>query len=357
MHPATGGTGAAMRARAGPPRNPPATASRRRAPVEHEAMSDQADTNEILLEAGTNEVEILVFRLGDRTFGVNVAKVREVIQVVPSIDVPHKHPSVVGFIEVREHVMTLIDLARHLGLRDVAAEEAGIDPAQQSIVITEFNDVRLGFLIDAVDRIHRVSWKDVRPVPATAVGDTSKIGGGGCTTGVVTLPDALVLLVDFESVADAILDERRMHVEHVENTTDLDRSSKRVVIAEDSPFVRTQMEKVMRQSGYSNVLIHADGAAAWAAIEQDEGTIDLVVSDIEMPQMDGLHLTRRIRQHPKHGSVPIVLFSSLISDDNRRKGKAVGANFQIPKPDLPGLVTLVDEVLSGTFNGQSRYAA
>jgi len=320
-------------------------------------MSDSRGgiTGDILLEAGTNEVEILVFRLDDRFFGVNVAKVREVIRVVPAIDVPHKHPSVVGFIEVRDRVMTLIDLARHLGLRG-AAESAGIDPAQQSIVITEFNGVRLGFLIDAVDRIHRVSWQDVRPVPATTLG-SGGVGGVGSTTGVVALPDALVLLVDFESVADAILDERRMHVERVENVSGIDRASKRVIIAEDSPFVRTQMERVMRQSGYTNVAIHADGAAAWEAISNDPDRIDLVISDIEMPRMDGLHLTRRIREHAVHGKVPVVLFSSLISDDNRRKGMAVGANHQIPKPDLPGLVTLVDEVLTGTFDESSLRAA
>ena len=343
-------------------------------------MTDRtsAFSSDILLEAGTNEVEILVFRLGDRHYGVNVAKVREVIRTVPIIDVPHKHDSVVGFFEIRGHVLTLLDLAAHLGIRDPRstrprahddkATGAVVGPAaspaegpradvettegpayeDRSIVVTEFNGQRLGFLIDAVERIHRVGWERIQPVPRTNLGRRDDEGAPSLTNGVLMLENGpLVLLVDFESVADSVLNENRLHIGEVDNETGIAREDAVIVLAEDSAFMRANMRRALEASGYRHVHMAPDGLSAWKEIDRLGERVDVIVSDIEMPGMDGLALTRRIREDGRFADVPVVLFSSLVSKDNANKGRAVGATLQIPKPELPELVRMVDHLAGG----------
>ncbi len=307
-------------------------------------------TGDILLEAGTNEFEVLVFRLGDRGFGVNVAKVREVLQPLPVIDVPHKHPSVIGLIHVRGTTLTLIDLNQHL--RSVPRQKS--DGAEGTIIITEFNAVRIGFLVDEVERIHRLSWTKLLPIPTLKFADSDGLKIG-CTTGALDIDGRLILMVDFESVADAILMQEKLKIRSVENQLGVDRPSKRVIIAEDSPFMRNQLGRIMRTSGYSKVELYSNGQAAWEAISSGEGApIDAIVSDIEMPRMDGLHLTKLIKESSQFKEIPVVLFSSLISKDNANKGMQVGATVQIPKPDLPEMVQLVDRIVSGEAVDQTN---
>lgn len=296
-------------------------------------------TGEILLDAGTNELEVLVFALRGGKFGVNVAKVREVIRPPQTTAAPHQHAGVLGMFNIRGSVLPLVDLASHLGLGDNAATEG-------RVIITEFNGLKTGFLVDSVDQIHRMSWSRVRPAPD--VGSQGALVSS--VTGVVDLNNSLVLMLDFESIADAILSERRLHIESVDNPMGVQRGGKRVVLAEDSPFMRALIKDVFVRSGYDRVEVHADGASAWEAVRNaSEGEIACIVSDIEMPRMDGLHLTRRIKETQALRAVPVVLFSSLISDDNRKKGQQVGADVQIPKPELAEMVRLVDRAVAGTL--------
>ena len=300
-------------------------------------------TGDILLEAGTNEFEVLVFRLGDQSFGINVAKVREVLQPLPVVQVPHKHRSVIGFIHMRGTTLTLIDLKAHLSAEKIATS----DGSEGTIIITEFNAVRIGFLVTEVERIHRLSWTKLLPIPTLKFtnADGARIG---CTTGALDIDGRLILMVDFESVADAILMQEKLRIQSVENQLGVDRSSKRVIIAEDSPFMRNQLGRIMLASGYERTELYSDGQAAWEAISSGKGgPIDAVVSDIEMPRMDGLHLTKLIKENPKYRDIPVVLFSSLISKDNANKGLQVGATVQIPKPDLLEMDQLVDRIVSG----------
>ncbi len=321
-------------------------------------------TGDILLEAGTNELEVLVFQLGGGCFGVNVAKVREVIRPVKTFAAPHQHRSVIGMFNIRGTVLPVVDLAAHLGLPStyhptpgVAADES--TPREGRVVIMEFNGLRTGFLVESVEQIYRVSWKTVRPAPD--LNALSSTGGGGlgggfggmggavvsATTGIIEIKDRLVQMIDFESVADSILMHEKLQMKPVENTVGVDRENKRVVIAEDSPFMRNLIHRVFLSSGYSGVEVFGDGEAAWQSLQASPTPPDCIVSDIEMPRMDGLHLTRRIKEDPRLRKVPVILFSSLISQDNLKKGEQVGANVQIPKPDLPEMVTLVDRVVAG----------
>ncbi len=312
-------------------------------------------TGDILLDAGTNELEVLVFSLCGGWFGVNVAKVREVIRPVSTVATPHQHPSVVGMFNIRGHVVPVVDLAKHLGLASPESQRR----SEGRVIITEFNSLRTGFLVDTVEQIHRMSWSRVKPAPDLSVGGSLAGAPVGTTTGMIDMEDRLVQMIDFESVADAILVEKRLHIEKVENPNGVERERKRVIIAEDSPFMRQLLQDIFVASGYTKVEVYADGEQAWNAIQRTQGApIDAIVSDIEMPRMDGLHLTKRIKSTPSLASTRVVLFSSLITPDNLKKGKQVGADAQVSKPELAEMVRLVDLVVSGKpIGGDLQQAA
>lgn len=311
-------------------------------------MSQAATKSDILLEAGTNEFEVLAFRLQDAWYGVNVAKVREVIRWVRPHESPKRHPSVLGMFNLRGQVLGVVDLKKHLGLGITDSK----DPSTR-IIVTEFNGIRSGFAVDDVEQIHRISWNQVRPAPALDGLDHADAPSASSCTGIVEMDGRLILMLDFESIADAILFEERLHVESVLNDTGIDRASKRVLLVEDSPFMRDLIRRIFRESGYDRAEVLENGLAAWERLtelyaEGGPADVDAIVSDIEMPQVDGLSLCRRIRAASGPMSkLPVVLFSSLISDDNKKKGEQVGADAQVPKPDLAGMVRLVDQVVRG----------
>jgi two-component system chemotaxis response regulator CheV len=312
-------------------------------------------TGDILLDAGTNELEVLIFTMHGAWFGVNVAKVREVIRPVRTFATPGQHPSVVGMFNIRGSVMPVVDLAFHMGLAERCSD---ILAGDKRIIITEFNGHQAGFVVDTVDQIHRLSWEKVKPSPdlnvvgsfGNAAGEASEIRPGS-TTGTIELDGRIILMIDFESVADSILHEDKLHIDRVENEFGVDRASKKVIVVEDSSFMRGVLERVFRASGYDQLRIYPDGASAWEAVldtvDRRGETLDAVVSDIEMPRMDGLALARRIREHSSTRDMPIVLFSSLISKDNLKKGEQVGVNAQIAKPELADMVRLIDRIVSG----------
>jgi two-component system chemotaxis response regulator CheV len=308
-------------------------------------------TGDILLDAGTNELEVLVFSLNGGWFGVNVAKVREVIRPVDTTVMPHQHESVIGIFNIRGTVLPVVDLAHHLDFDPVESETTEECP-EGRVIITEFNGQQVGFNVTTVDQIYRVSWSDIKPSPDLEFGTlTEGQPAISSTTGSIEIKDHLVLMLDFESIADEILCEQRLHIDSVENDLNVDRASKRVVIVEDSPFMRNLVKEIFINSGYTAAEFYSDGAKAWDAISSSSDTpIDVVVSDIEMPLMDGLNLTARIKENKALSGVPVILFSSLISEDNRKKGQQVGADVQISKPEVAEMVHMVDLAVLGRID-------
>jgi len=159
-----------------------------------------------------------------------------------------------------------------------------------------------------------------------------------------------VMMLDFESIFDHISMQDKLHVDEVANELGVDRAGARVVLAEDSRFILELMQNVLTRSGYRDVRVFNNGQSAWdwlaEAGRDPSHRPSVVVTDIEMPGMDGLALTRRIKADAALAGVPVILFSSLITDDTRHKGQAVGADDQIAKPELPRLVRLVDRWLA-----------
>ena len=291
--------------------------------------------DDILLESGTNELEVLIFGLGDQSYGVNVAKVREVILPVSVAASPGQPADVMGMFNLRGVVLPLVDLHSYFNIKPK-------DSAKDShrIIVTEFNGAQAAFKVERVDHIHRMSWKAIRSVPEETGGDHMSV------TGITEIDGRLVLMLDFESIFDHISMQNTLHIDQVDNELCVDRGSVKVFIAEDSRFIRDIMVKVLTASGYTQVTAFVNGQDCWNAIEAEldgEGKPpDILITDIEMPQMDGLHLANRVRKTPAIAKIPVLLFSSLITDDTRHKGEQVGANQQIAKPELPKLVQYVD---------------
>ncbi len=306
--------------------------------------------NDILLESGTNELEILIFGLGDQSYGVNVAKVREVILPVDISASPGQPENVMGMFNLRGVVLPLVDLHSYFKIDPVNGESD-----DHRIIVTEFNGAQAAFKVERVNHIHRMSWKEVRVVPDETGSDHMSV------TGIAELNGKLILMLDFESIFDHIAMQNTLHVTHVENELGVDRGRMNVFIAEDSKFIRNIMQNVLTESGYTQVTLFSNGLDCWEAIQAaakgERAKPNILITDIEMPQMDGLHLTRQVRATPGFEAMPVLLFSSLITDDTRHKGEACGANTQIAKPELPKLVQIVDTWVQKLEQGEAAEAA
>jgi len=297
---------------------------------------------EILLESGTNELEVLVFTVADYTFGINVAKVREVLQLQPITNLPRAHHSVRGVFKLRDLVVPCVSLYEHLQLGEIETN------GESTMILTDFNRQQTAFLVDGVERIHRLSWKQILAVPSLMSLNNIPV------TAVARVDDRLIVLLDFEMIIDqvtgALLDARE-----IENPNNIPRHELKIVLADDSPTVRKGVSKTLEASGYTQLRFFENGGDAWQWLEsQARGTdrahdiADLIISDIEMPQVDGFHLTKKLKQHPVLGCLPVLLYSSIVTPDNDKKGQAVGADAQIAKPELHRIVDLADELISST---------
>jgi len=304
-------------------------------------VSSPAAKGGILLEAGTNELEILVFSVADVWFGVNVAKVREVLEMQGVTHVPESHPAVEGMVRIREDVVPLVDLERFL------FGESTTDGGERRLLLLEFNGTMIAFRVHGVERIHRVSWETVSPLPDGA-------SGTGPVTAVVMLDGQLLQLLDFESIGAQVgLSGLASSENQRESTPSSDIATLLIVYADDSPLVREQLKDTLVEAGFTNLREFCDGREAWdylsetAANQTPESIrehVACIITDVEMPRMDGLTLTRHIRQKPVLEDVPVIVFSSLVSKGNENKGYQVGANAQITKPRYGELIDKLTEL-------------
>ncbi len=298
----------------------------------------------ILLESGTNEMEIVEFSVGASEFGINVIKVREIINCVPTTHLPQTHPCVEGLIKLRGEIMSVIDLALFLGYPP--SEE----PDKDFFIITEFNRMKVGFRVHSVSRIHRISWDQIESPDRVASAAAS-----GCTVGIVKMEERIILLLDFEKIVTDINPRLGFQVDTIRNLPKRDRSQVKVVAVEDSETLRSYIKDLLVQAGYEQLRFFANGADAWNYLENTADVkgddfindVNIVITDIEMPQMDGHHLTKRIKDHRVLGKLPVVIFSSLITDDLLHKGESVGANAQISKPQFNELALIMDDIVFG----------
>ena len=317
-------------------------------------------TASILLESGTNEVEVLEFVLGGQSFGVNVLKIQAIEQYDPKrvTRIHLAHPSVIGTLRFRDHCLTMIDLGKEMdaaepvaSLDDDGQPVSGEGAATKLVLVMEFNQLKTAFLVHGVRRIHRVSWEAINPLSPYLGSSESKF------TGSLQIEGREILLVDMEKIVTEILPGSQFqHAVSGDVETDVAaaRGARTVLLAEDSAVLRKRVAEELRRGGYVAVRTFANGREchdelARLAAEADttgrplREQVAALISDIEMPAMDGLALCRWVKQGHQTAGLPVIMFSSLINDQIAAKCRAVGADAYISKPQFTQLVELLDE--------------
>lgn len=294
------------------------------------------DTN-ILLENGTNELEILEFTLNDNHYGINVAKVREILAFQPVTPVPNSHPSVEGIFMPREDMISVINLKHCIG--QPGNEKDGF------FIITNFNQLNIAFHVDAVLGIHRISWADI-----ILPGVTVSTAEDGVSTGVVKMDGKLIVILDFEKIITDISPETGLKISDIERLGERDRYTMPIYIAEDSQLLSNMICDCLEKAGYTNLTLCMNGQELWDKLEvikekKEVDSVALIITDIEMPIMDGHRLTKLVKSDPELKQIPVVIFSSLVNDEMRRKGVMLGADAQLSKPDIGNLVQEIDNLL------------
>lgn len=292
--------------------------------------------NNILLESGTNELEVLEFMVGKQNFGINIAKVNEIMNYVPMIPVPDSPPEFEGVFTPRDKVISVIDLHKVLN-------KESDDPSHDLLIICNFNQMDVGFHVSSVKGIQRISWEDIEKPPRISGDGTNNIA-----TGIAKLNDRIILILDFEKIVSDI--NRSAVIDATGATqTDSSKAEKHIVIAEDSPFLNTLIQNTLHDAGYNNIVSFDNGKDAWDYIRghKDMGgdildQVSCLISDIEMPQMDGHHLTKLIKDDEILRRIPVFLFSSLINEQMRVKGESVGADAQFSKPQIGALINHIN---------------
>ena len=292
----------------------------------------------ILLENGTNELEVLEFKLDGNAYGINVAKIKEIITYMPVTPVPNAHPSIEGIFMPRDTMITAIDLKNCL--QRGTTEPGGL------FIITNFNKLDIAFHVDSVVGIHRVSWRDIIK-PGSTVSTTED----GVSTGIIKFDDRLIIILDFEKIVTDINPETGLKLTEIEQLGERHRIDVPILIAEDSPLLNKLIVDSLHKAGYANLIHTENGQQAYDVIQEckKEGTlkdhVQCIITDIEMPIMDGHRLTKLVKSDDETKNIPIVIFSSLVNDEMRRKGEALGANAQLSKPEIGNLVRTVDELV------------
>jgi two-component system, chemotaxis family, chemotaxis protein CheV len=302
-----------------------------------EGRIEMNDPKGILLESGTNELEMVEFEVQNNRFGINVIKVKEIIQPTTVIPIPHSHPHVEGLIQLRGEVLPVVDMAKVLGLEKK-------ETPQSKFIVSEFNQQKVVFHVQNVTQIHRISWNQIEKPSEMYSGIKSGI------IGVVKREESMILMVDFESIMVEINPESGINIDQVKKLGQRERSSKKIVAAEDSPLLRKLLNDTLSEAGYESVEFFENGADTLNYLEslisesgRMEEPVGLIITDIEMPQMDGHHLTKRIKNHPVLKNLPVIIFSSLITNDLRHKGEMVGAEAQVSKPEIAELIKKIDQ--------------
>jgi len=303
-------------------------------------MSDY--NSDILLKSGTNELEIILFELGGERFAINVLKVREIITPTPIAKIPNSHAAVEGIINVRGEIISVINLANILNL---APSEK---PENDKFVIAELNQMKIAFRVDDVKRISRISWEEIEKPNELSAGKQPY------ATGIIKQNnETLSILLDIERIVVEINPELGGNSDSIKTLGPRERSAKKIIAAEDSGVLRALLQDTLNKAGYEDVTFFQNGREAWEYLESladDESGnpqdhVQLLLTDIEMPQMDGHHLTYRLKHHSQLQDIPVIIFSSLITESLYHKGEAVGADSQISKPKLADLVKEIDRYI------------
>ncbi len=313
------------------------------------SVSSSKQTN-ILLEVGTNELEVITFYLefldpgtGGKVrnaFGINAAKVRELVAMPEDVTEVINSPSCVqGVFLLRNKTIPLIDTSEYFGYETDVSEEA---KRKWVVIVAELNGKAFGFITHGVDKVYRVSWKQIEPPPELIATNAS-------ITGICLIDTQTIQMIDFERIISEIDPSMVMRIDKTEEESAMiqDKYAKEVVIIDDSRVILMQVSSTLKKAGFQ-VSAHADGQAGWDYLEGLRGAGELdqkvlaIISDIEMPRMDGHHFCMQVKKNHAYDKIPVILFSSMINEALRKKGESVGADDQVTKPELDTLIERVE---------------
>ncbi len=294
-----------------------------------------------IIEPGSNEIEIMRFIIGGNTYGINVAKVKEIMLCQPVQSMPHVHFAVEGIFKPREMVLTVIDLPSFLSQNAVEKSEKDL------FIVTSFNNLSIAFRVHSVEGISRISWQDIHSPDATVASSS-----GAILTGITQIGDDIISILDFEKIVMDIAPETGIQVGEVETLGERDKSTVPIWVAEDSTLLTQLIRTSLEKAKYENVTMFANGAELWNSLKEIKGKenwreyVKIIITDLEMPEMDGHMLIKLIKEDADFKEMPVIIFSSLISEQMRIKGKQVGADEQLSKPEIGKLVGIIDKFIN-----------
>jgi two-component system chemotaxis response regulator CheV len=300
--------------------------------------------------AGTNKLEILLFTLGRdtesgrrETFGINVFKVREVMRAPAITRAPDMPPAVEGMVSLRGALVPVVDLAKYAKLTTEAASKV--------MIVTEYNGCTQGFLAEAVDTILRIDWSAMRVPPEMLTHRT-----GGLVTAVTELPDSrLVMMMDVERVLADTTDNSMADLMY-RDIVPLGVADRTVLFADDSTIARRQITNTLQAMDVRQIEAH-NGRQAWEELERIAGHaastgkpithfVQVVLTDVEMPEMDGYMLTRKIKNDQRFSGIPVIMHSSLSGKSNHQMGKSVGVDEYVSKFEPQRLADTLSRLLA-----------
>ncbi len=297
--------------------------------------------SEILFGDRLNELEILEFMVGNHHYGINVSKIQEIIDWYPVTPIPNTHAYVEGLFMPRERMISVVDLRKALGFEPFPRQKK-----QGMFIIAAFSGLITAFHIDEIRGIHRVSWDHIHVPDASA-----EAGEADLATGVVQIEGHLTVVIDFERIMSKINSEAGIKVSDMDEYEKKDRSHSPILMAEDSKMLSKLIQECLDRAGYTKILPYVNGQDAWDALTEmaEKGNVldkvHCIITDIEMPKMDGHTLTKLVKQHPVIKNIPVIIFSSMINDVIYKKGESLGADAQLTKPEIGRLVETVDELV------------
>ncbi len=303
-------------------------------------MFDKTDQSKILLESGTNELEIMEFTLSGELFGINVAKVREIMMAQEVKAMPNSHAVVEGVIKPRNEIITVIDLGKYLNM------PKNDNNSRDIFIVTHFNNLNFAFHVESVVGIDRISWTEIKKPDRVIYG-----GEEGVATGIAEYKKRLITILDFEKIVAEISPESSIQSDSIQRLGKREEREKTILIAEDSMLLSKMIIECLHKAGYRNTIKTDNGQEAWNYLEEAKASgdpikshVSCIVSDIEMPLMDGHRLTKLVKTDTVLKEIPLILFSSLINDEMRIKGQQLGADEQITKPEIDKLVEIIDRL-------------
>ncbi len=296
--------------------------------------------HDIISDADSNEFSVMEFTIDGKCYGINVAKVNIIMKYENVIPMPNANGCIEGIFKPREEIITVVNLPRFLNHKEYE------DTSKDILIIVNMNKMSLAFHVHTVEGIRRVSWKDIDKPDTTIYGSEDSL-----VTGIAKYQDRLIQVLDFERIMFNINPEAYAEEssEPVEGKVD---PSKPILVVEDSTTPLTLIVNRLKSVGYTDITTKTNGSEAWEYLERlaEKGyniseQVKCIISDIEMPIMDGIEFTKRVRDDLRFRHLPIILFSALVNEEMRDKCLKSGATGQISKPEINNLISVVNDCI------------